>query len=326
MPPLKSRAAQSDIAASDSHQAGAGPTADLLVELATRLYINGQTQVEIARELRLDPSTVSRYLRRARDEGIVRIQIQRPPEPREHLAQEIAARFDLRRAVVVGEEDVARAAADFIGSHLANHMRLGLSWGRLLSQAVNLLPQECVADLEISLLHGGVGNAGPGIQGHELARHVASLYRGSTVTYLHAPLLVDSADIKQAMLRDRSIQSALRSAAATELALVGIGTLDPDAPLVRYGHLSPGDRDRLLGARAVGDVATHFFTADGEPVPVLDERLLAIDREGLDRIPTVVAMASGRHKTHAILGALRSGLIDVLVTDEETAGLVLRAA
>jgi DNA-binding transcriptional regulator LsrR (DeoR family) len=325
MPPSKSRAAQSDIAASESHPGGGGPSPDLLVELATRLYINGQTQVEIAREMRLDPSTVSRYLRRARDEGIVRIQIQRPPAPSEHLAQEIAAEFNLRRAVVVSD-DVARAAADFIGSHLANHMKLGLSWGRLLSQAVNLLPQECVTGLEISLLHGGVGNAGPGIQGHELARHVASLYRGSTVTYLHAPLLVDSADIKQAMLRDRSIQSALRSAAATELALVGIGTLDPDAPLVRYGHLSPGDRDRLLAARAVGDVATHFFTADGEPVPVLDERLLAIDREGLDRIPTVVAMASGRDKTHAILGALRSGLVDVLVTDEQTAGLVLKAA
>jgi deoxyribonucleoside regulator len=152
------------------------------------------------------------------------------------------------------------------------------------------------------------------------------LYRGSTVTYLHAPLLVDSADIKQAMLRDRSIQAALRSAAAAELALVGIGTLDSDAPLVRYGHLSPGDRDRLLAARAVGDVATHFFTSDGEPVRVLDERLVAVDREGLDSIPTVVAMAAGRQKTHAILGALRSGLVDVLVTDEETARLVLSSA
>jgi DNA-binding transcriptional regulator LsrR (DeoR family) len=326
MPPSKSRTRPAtESFASDGNQPVAGPSPDLLVKLATRFYLDGQTQVELARELGMDPSTVSRYLRRARDEGIVRIQIQRPPAREESLSQEIAALFNLRRAVVVADE-VARAAADFIGSHLRNGMRLGLSWGRLLSQAVYLLPQECVSALEISLLHGGVGNAGPGIQGHELARHVASLYRGSTVTYLHAPLLVDSADIKQAMLRDRSIQAALRSAAAAELALVGIGTLDSDAPLVRYGHLSPGDRDRLLAARAVGDVATHFFTSDGEPVRVLDERLVAVDREGLDSIPTVVAMAAGRQKTHAILGALRSGLVDVLVTDEETARLVLSSA
>ena len=49
----------------------AGPTPDLLVDLATRFYVAGQSQVEIARALRLDASTVSRYLKRARDEGIV---------------------------------------------------------------------------------------------------------------------------------------------------------------------------------------------------------------------------------------------------------------
>jgi deoxyribonucleoside regulator len=196
----------------------------------------------------------------------------------------------------------------------------------MLSRIVHGLPQSAVSGLDIALLHGGVGNAGPGIQGHELARHVASLYRGSAVTYLHAPLLVDSPDIKDAMLRDGSIKGSLRAAAERELALVGIGTLDPDAPLVRYGHLSPGDRDRLLAGGAVGDVGTHFFTAEGEPVPVLDERLIAIEWSQLQNIPTVVALASGRAKPHAIIGALRSKLVDILVTDEDTARLVLGAA
>jgi deoxyribonucleoside regulator len=209
---------------------------------------------------------------------------------------------------------------------LRNHMRLGLSWGRMLSQVVHQLPQGAVSGLDIALLHGGVGNAGPGIQGHELARHVASLYRESVVTYLHAPLLVDSPEIKDAMLQDGSIKGSLRAAAARELALVGIGTLDPDAPLVRYGHLSPSDRDRLLAAGAVGDVGTHFFTAEGQSVPRLDDRLIAIEWSQLQEIPTVVALASGRAKTHAIIGALRSKLVDILVTDEDTARLVLDAA
>jgi DNA-binding transcriptional regulator LsrR (DeoR family) len=196
----------------------------------------------------------------------------------------------------------------------------------MLSQVVHRLPQGAVSGVDIALLHGGVGNAGPGIQGHELARHVASLYRESVVTYLHAPLLVDSSEIKDAMLRDGSINGSLRAAANRELALVGIGTLDPDAPLVRYGHLSPSDRDRLLAAGAVGDVSSHFFTADGEPVPVLDERLVAIEWDQLQAIPTVVALASGRAKTHAIIGALRSKLVDILVTDEDTARVVLDVA
>lgn len=310
-----------------SQPTATGPTLETLIDLATRFYLDGQSQVAIARELGLDPSTVSRYLRRAREDGIVRIEIQPPRRRVDELGDQLASRFELKRALVVADEqDVAPAGADFVSTLLRNRMRLGLSWGRMLSEVVHGLPQNSVSELDIGLLHGGVGHAGPGIQGHELARHVASLYRKSRVTYLHAPLLVDSAEIKDAMLQDRSIKASLRAAANRELALVGIGTLDPEAPLVRYGHLSPSDRDRLLAAGAVGDVSTHFFTAEGEPVTVIDERLIAVEWAQLEKIPTVIALASGRAKTHAIVGALRSRLVDILVTDEDTARLVLAAA
>ena len=84
-----------------------GPIVDLLVDLATRYYVTGQTQVEIARSLGLDPSTVSRYLKRARDEGIVRVEIQRPRSLQGDLAQELAEGFHLKRAVVVAGESGA---------------------------------------------------------------------------------------------------------------------------------------------------------------------------------------------------------------------------
>jgi DNA-binding transcriptional regulator LsrR (DeoR family) len=221
---------------------------------------------------------------------------------------------------------VARAAADYVNSQLVNGMRLGLSSGRMLSAAIHMLPAGTVSDLDVSLLHGGVGSAGAGIQGVELARHIASLHPHSHVRYLHAPVLVDSPDIKDAMLRDGSIRSALESAASRDLALVGIGTLDESAPLIRYGHISPKDRKRLLAAGAVGDMCTRFFTQDGKPVDVLDDRLIAVEWDDLQRIPLVVAMAAGVYKRAAILGALRSGCVDVLVTDESTARAVLKGA
>ncbi|HEV2033784.1 MAG TPA: sugar-binding domain-containing protein [Candidatus Dormibacteraeota bacterium] len=303
------------------------------MDLATRFYVAGQTQIDIAASLGLDPSTVSRYLKRARDEGIVRVDIQRPRSLHGDLALELAEGFQLKRAVVVASEPgpgtaqgVAKAAADYVNSQLMNSMRLGLSWGRMLSAAIHMLPLGTVSDLDVSLLHGGVGSAGAGIQGHELARHVASLHPRSHVHYLHAPVLVDSPDIKDAMLRDGSIRAALESAATSELALVGIGTLAESAPLIRYGHISTQDRQHLLAGAAVGDMSTRFFTLDGEPVHVLDDRLIAIEWDELKRIPLVVAMAAGLDKRDAILGALRAGCMNVLVTDELTARAVLGAA
>jgi DNA-binding transcriptional regulator LsrR (DeoR family) len=310
----------------------AGPTSETLVDLATRFYVAGQSQVEIARALGLDASTVSRYLKRARDEGIVHVEIHRPRTLQGDLALELATAFGLKKAVVVAGEPgpashdaVARAAADYVNSQLLNGMRLGLSWGRMLSSAIHKLPAGTVSGLDVSMLHGGVGRGGPGIQGHELARHLASLHPHSRVHYLHAPVLVDSPDIKAAMLRDGSIRSALESAASSQVALVGIGTLDETAPLIRDHHISPRDRKRLLDAGAVGDVSTRFFDASGEPVHVLDDRLISTEWDTLKKVPLVIGMAAGLEKRAAIHGALRTGMLDVLITDEPTARAVLKA-
>ena len=318
---------------SGAQRGAAGPTVDQLIDIATRFYVTGQSQVDIARSVGLDASTVSRYLKRARDEGIVRVEIHRPRSLHGDLGLELAQAFNLKRAVVVSGDPggssfpaVARAAADYVNSRLVNGMRLGLSWGRMLSAAIHQLPSGTVSDLDISLLHGGVGSTGAGIQGVELARHIASLHPRSRVHYLHAPVLVDSPDIKDAMLRDGSIRAALESATTRDLALVGIGTLDESAPLIHYGHISPRDRRRLLDAGAVGDMCTRFFSPEGEPVHVLDDRLIAIEWDALKEIPLVVAMAAGLDKRDAILGALRAGIVSVLVTDEATARAVLTAA
>jgi deoxyribonucleoside regulator len=307
------------------------PTPEMLVEIATRFYVTGETQIQIARQLGLDTSTVSRYLKRARHDGVVKIEIHHPRSIHDELALELAVIFDLKKAVVASAdhgdgaaEGVAEAAANYITSQLFNGMRIGLSWGRMLSATIHKLPGGTVSDLDISLLHGGVGRGGPSIQGHELARHLASLHPGSHVHSLHAPVLVDSPDIKTAMLRDGSIRGALESAASSEMVLVGIGTLDRSAPLISDGHISPLDRQKLLDAGAVGDICTRFFNINGEPVHVLDERLVAIEWEQVREVPTVIAMAAGREKRDAILGALRSGCLTALITDEVTAAALIK--
>ena len=66
------------------------PTLDLLIDVATRHYLHGSSQIEIARDLSLDPSTISRYLKRARDEGIVRIEIVAPRRANAGLARHLA--------------------------------------------------------------------------------------------------------------------------------------------------------------------------------------------------------------------------------------------
>lgn len=51
--------------------------------------------------------------------------------------------------------------------------------------------------------------------------------------------------------------------------------------------------------------------------------IVGIDEDNLRRIQNVICIAAGRQKVLSIIGALRTGVIDYLVTDESTTRRVL---
>ncbi len=54
-----------------------------------------------------------------------------------------------------------------------------------------------------------------------------------------------------------------------------------------------------------------------------DDRIIGVTLDDLKNIATTIAVAAGPEKTEAILGALRTGAVTVLVTDDRTAGNIL---
>ena len=69
----------------------------------------------------------------------------------------------------------------------------------------------------------------------------------------------------------------------------------------------------------MGDLLAVFFDKDGSPVPLSrDACRIGIGMDALEQIPVVVAVAAGRAKHEAILAALKTKCIDVLVTDTAT--------
>ena len=294
---------------------------DTIIEIATWFYVHGWSQVRIAKALELDPSTVSRYLKRARDESIIRIEIRRPPRPTESLERELADRLKLGRVVVVpdGEDaltSVAIAGAEHLSGLLRSRSRLGVSWGNTLAAVVRYLRPGSVDRLTIAQMAGGLDDSGPGIQGHDLVRSLGSLFPASRLRYLHAPAIVDTPVIRDAIVSDRGVREALRVAAASEVALVGVGTVDEAATLVRGGHVTASDLRKLVEAGAIGNMNTRFFDAAGQVAGEVDRRTIALEWDALRAIPTVIAVAAGAHKAAAVAGAARTGVIDVLVTDD----------
>lgn len=77
--------------------------------------------------------------------------------------------------------------------------------------------------------------------------------------------------------------------------------------------------DELKAKGAVGDISCRYFDFSGEPVITdFDRRVISLSLDDLPRIKPVIAVAGGEDKVAAVLGALRTRCLDILITDERT--------
>ena len=76
---------------------------------------------------------------------------------------------------------------------------------------------------------------------------------------------------------------------------------------------------------AVGDVLGAYFDIAGRVIdPDEHGHLVGLTLQDLRSIHTVIAVVSEKGKSKAILGALRTGVIHVLITDSDNAMEVMR--
>jgi len=104
-------------------------------------------------------------------------------------------------------------------------------------------------------------------------------------------------------------------------AMVGIGAVEPSGMLARSGNVF-SSRELADAAKAggVGDMSLRFCDAQGAQVQSpRNDRVIGITLDELSKVDRVIALAGGQSKTGAIRGALRTGVIDLLITDKFTA-------
>lgn len=308
-----------------------------LVAAARLYYLQGRSQAEVAEQLQTSRSNVSRMLTEAQRQGIVEIHINDPAGRDDELENQLREAFGLREVRVAHgrtgaglsvENQVGAQSARLLLDNLKDSMTVALSWGTALQSMVYATTSDqTFHGLTLCQLVGGLSSVRHEISGQELVRELA-VRLGADYRFLHAPAALDSSVARDALLSETSIADALNRAAQADLAFVGIGTPthgSSEAVLKSLG-LDNKAQHEFWSSEPAGDIAARYFTAAGNPVHgTVEDRVLAVTLSDLVAIPHVVGVASGRAKTPGVLGALRGGLIDSLVTDESLARSVLSA-
>ncbi len=309
----------------------------LMINVAKLYYEDGLTQKEISLKLRISRPTISRLMKDAIKCGIVKITITDQAESFADLEKQLSKTYGLVEVVVTRVSDViSRAvvakelgvtAAYYFSRSVRNGDVVGVSWGTTLSSMVNNLKATKAQHITVVQLMGGLGDPDVSLHGTDIVRRISFLLE-STVRLMPAPGIVDSIEVARLLKSDNHISAALDAVAKADIIFAGVGSLSENALLVRDETIISGEEVKWLRDHgAVGEFALHFYDIHGALVDSdLEKRIIGIGWNELKAINRVVAVAGGTEKIQAIFGALRGELVNVLITDHQTAKSLLELA
>jgi DNA-binding transcriptional regulator LsrR (DeoR family) len=300
----------------------------IITKVAKLYHESHLRQPEIAERLNISQSRVSRLLKQAADNGIVRTVVIPPDGLFSDLEQQLVERYGLLDAVVAvpvaADEQstlaaLGSAAAQYLEATLGEHERLGISsWSSTLLATVNSMSPSAtvrLADMVVQVL-GGVGRPEVQVQANHLTGQLARV-TGGDPAFFTAPGIVGSKAARDALMADRYLSAVVGEWSALTTLLAGVGTLEPSPLLASSGNaIDESEQAQLRASGAVGDVCLQFFDENGAKVATdLDSRVLGIASTELRAIPRRIGVAGGQRKLSAIRGAVLGGWVNILVTD-----------
>ncbi len=306
----------------------------LIVKVARMYYEQNMSQDQIARSLITSRSNISRILSLAKKRGIVEIKINESTKRETDIEEMLISRFGLRAALVA---KVPRSTSDYkaVGqlavqsflNHLKPRVKVAISWGRSIQAMIDALDNENRPDLTFIPLMGGMTSIPSSYSGETLIRSLAEKFNAD-YQILHAPTIVQSPDIKLALMKEPSVAAVIDSARNADVAFVGIGSRGANSSIHILQSAGINEKDNPeFYSKWAGDLAGRFFDRDGKSISKqLDSRTVGLELSEISKMKRVVGVAAGDEKTEGILAALRGGLISELVTSSNCALKLLEAA
>lgn len=294
-------------------------------------YVGGLTQAEVAKRLGLPSVKTHRMIARMVAEGAVKVTIDGDIVDCVRLEEQLRGKYGFRFCQVapdLGEEGLpvralGMAGADYLRNLLAASpaLTLGLGHGRTLSAAIHQLPRTEAPQVRfVSLL--GCLTRNYALNPHDVMHRIAEK-TGAQAYMMPVPFCANTREDRDVLLAQRGVHEVFSMAEASEVKLVGIGTVEPAAQLVEAGMIDEAEIHEIAASGAVGELLGHFFDASGQMIHnSLTARTLSVPLE-LGHHADIVALAGGSSKVAALRAVLASGLVTGLITDEQTARALL---
>ena len=306
----------------------------LIIDASVLYYLEGKTQSQIAKELYLSRPKVSRLLKKARELQIVDITINYQNDEIERLQGEVRRQFNVPNVVVSktltdeGEtlREVGKAAAKELAMYLHDDMTMGISWGKHVRMAASYLNEHGYHNMQIVELFGAISYDLNQNDLLSIGRTISTKLNGRLYP-LPSPIYINDPMARKAIMDTPLIRNTLSKINDCDLILTGIGAIDSESLQTLWDSYVEKDmKNQIISNGGIGFLLAHFFNRNGEFLDInVNECVIGIKTENI-RTKRIFAIASGKKKAKAIYAALKGGLINTIVSDEDTLELVMKMA
>jgi len=303
--------------------------ARLIHKVLSLYYDTDATQSDIARQLGISTPKVNRLLQQARRQGMVQISLHTPFQQLFDLEKRLEETFHIPEVVVLPSSTgdtqallsaLGMVAARYLLEHLQDGDVIAIGGGTTVQAIVEAVNPQRAYRVDVVPVVGGVqGRVTTDV--NFLAAQLAERLGGQAFQ-LHSPVFAESSQQRQALMNMRPIKDILNIARQANIALLGIGTVDPEASrFVQFTALSAEEMKQIADLyHGIGEILAIIYNQTGKPCaqPYAD-RVVGLTIDELQAVPLRIGVAGSLSKAAAIQGALCGGYFHTLITDETAA-------
>jgi len=306
-------------------------------------YFQDEVQTKIAKKFNITRQMVSRLIQKAREEGIVEIQIKSPVKGISELESRLESQFDLTDAIVIQEDTIddeqlkqklGYAAGEYFLKSVMSNMTIGIGFGQSL---------EAMAEY---VNHGAVSHT---IQGVGLTQLIGGLYSnlsyensqyimsmigkkmGADLHFLNTPFLVEDPAHKEVFVNQMATQNVIKAYDALSMAFVEIKPADQvyktsTTKESKFGknYLNALGISYLNNINAEGEVCLNYLNDRGQFIETpLSDKVIGIHHKQLGKVKNLVGIVGGENSHQIAMSAIKAGVFNTIITDDITAQYIL---
>jgi DNA-binding transcriptional regulator LsrR (DeoR family) len=303
---------------------------ETFTKIATLYYLGEKSQDEIAQMFHISRFKVSRILKRCRTLKIIEFRINKYPDYYEKLGQQIKGVLHIEDAMIVpsgvtiqeSKENVARRAAEFLQEHMADGLKVGLSWGSTIQLTLKYfhphipLRNALFVQLSGNLCSSPILEEGY-MDGNTFVQRFAA-NAGAGWSVFQVPYIVQNPVLKELLYKEPQISKHINYFGQLDMAMVGIGSSIPEES-VSYlsGYLTLEESKKLVDDGMGADICGTRLNCEGQiRDTILTNRVNTIDLTEIHKLPEVCAVGAGSEKALSFIAGSKGGYIKKAIMDE----------